>query len=80
MKKLIGTWETPAERSEKMKKHKEFLKSKRIRMMVLSEDEIRVISFAIHTAWDEMTEEEKIDASKALDKLSRAMEYVGGDV
>ena len=65
MKKLIGTWETPAERSEKMKKHKEFLKSKRIRMMVLSEDEIRVISFAIHTAWDEMTEEEKIDASKA---------------
>lgn len=79
-KRLISTWETAAERSEKMKKHKEFLKSKRICMMVLSEDEIRVINFAIHTAWGEMTEEEKIDASKALNKLNRAMESVGGDV
>lgn len=79
-KRLIGTWETPAERSEKMKKHKEFLKSKRIRMMVLSEDEIRVINFAISTAWSEMTDEEKVDASKALEKLNRAMESVGGDI
>lgn len=63
-----------------MKKHKEFLKSKRIRMMVFSEDEIRVINFAIHTAWNEMTDEEKVDASKALDKLNRAMEAVGGDI
>lgn len=63
-----------------MKKHKAFLKSKRIRMMILSEDEIRVINFAIHTAWSEMTEEEKVDAGRALDKLNRGMEMVGGDI
>lgn len=55
-------------------------KPKRTRTVVLSEDEIRVINFAIHTAWGEMTDEEKIDASKALDKLNRAMESVGGDI
>lgn len=47
---------------------------------VLSEDEIRVINFAIHTAWSEMTEEEKVDASRALDKLDRGIEMVGGDI
>lgn len=47
---------------------------------VLSEDEIRVINFAIHTAWGEMTEEEKVDASKALDKINRGIEMVGGDI
>lgn len=55
-------------------------KPKCTRMAVLSEDEIRVINFAIYTAWGEMTEEEKVDASKALDKLNRAMESVGGDI
>lgn len=55
-------------------------KAKRIRMVVLSEDEISAINFCIHTSWGEMTEEEKIDASKALDKLNRAMESVGGDI
>lgn len=49
-------------------------------MMVLSEDEIRVINFAISTAWSEMTEEEKVDASKVLEKLNRAMESIGGDI
>lgn len=72
--------ETLAERSEKMDKHKDYRKPKRTRMAVLSEDEIRVINFAIHTAWSEMTEEEKVDASRALDKLNRGIEMVGGDI
>lgn len=55
-------------------------KPKRTRMAVLSEDEIRVINFAIHAAWSEMTEEEKVDASRALDKLNRGIEMVGGDI
>lgn len=55
-------------------------KPKRTRMAVLSEDEIRVINFAIYTAWGEMTEEEKVDASKALDKLNRGIEVIGGDI
>ena len=55
-------------------------KTKRTCSAVLSEDEIRVINFAIHTAWNEMTKEEKVDASKAIDKLNRAMELVGGDI
>lgn len=55
-------------------------KPKRTHTAVLSEDEIRVIGFAIYTAWGEMTEDEKVDASKALDKLNRAMESVGGDI
>lgn len=72
--------EEPAERSEKMKNHKDPLKPKRTRMAVLSEDEIRVMNFAIYTAWGEMTEEEKIDASRALEKLNRGIEMVGGDI
>lgn len=55
-------------------------KPKCTRMAFLSEDEIRVINFAINTAWSEMTDEEKVDASRALDKLNRAMESVGGDI
>lgn len=55
-------------------------KPKCTRTAVLSKDEINVINFAIHTAWGEMTEEEKVDASRALDKLNRAMESVGGDI
>lgn len=72
--------EEPAERSEKMKNHKDSLNPKRTSTAVLSEDEIRVINFAIHTAWSEMTEEEKVDASRALDKLNRGIEMVGGDI
>lgn len=55
-------------------------KPKRTRMAVLSEDEIRVINFAIYTAWSEMTDEEKIEASRALEKLNRGVEMVGGDI
>lgn len=55
-------------------------KPKRTRMAVLSEDEIRVINFAIYTAWSEMTDEEKVDASRALDKLNRGIEMIGGDI
>lgn len=72
--------ETLTERSEKMDKHKDYRKPKCTSTAVLSEDEIRVINFAIHTAWSEMTEEEKVDASKALDKLNRGIEMVGGDI
>ena len=72
--------EEPAERSEKMMSHKDFRKPKHTRMAVLSEDEIRVINFAIYTAWSEMTEEEKVDASRALEKLNRGIEMVGGDI
>lgn len=72
--------ETLTERSEKMNNHKDSLKPKRTRMAVLSEDEIRAINFAIYTAWGEMTEEEKVDASRALDKLNRGIEVVGGDI
>lgn len=77
---MCNRLDTLAERSEKMMSHKDFHKPKRTRMAVLSEDEIRVINFAIYTAWSEMTDEEKIDASRALDKLNRAMESVGGDI
>lgn len=47
---------------------------------VLSKDKINVINFAIHTAWSEMTEEEKVDASRALDKLNWGIEMDGGDI
>lgn len=63
-----------------MDKHKDNRKPKRTRMAVLSEDEIRVINFAIYTAWSEMNDEEKIDASKALEKLNRGIDMVGGDI
>lgn len=77
---MYARLETLAERSEKMDKHKDSLKPKRTSTAVLSEDEIRVINFAIHTAWNEMTDEEKVDASRALDKLNRDIEVVGGDI